>query len=119
MLELKNHFIYSKRGDLQAAIHHLDIALMLEPVNSDAVVNLASLWTRLRQFDKAKSYHQRALEMRPTNSDVLNNYGVFLMKTGEYKTFKDIKCFKRFCLELNESPIVLFFYGVILMKTGE
>ncbi|KAJ8031751.1 Transmembrane and TPR repeat-containing protein 1 [Holothuria leucospilota] len=90
--------LHNKRGDLEAAVRHLDIASTLDPGNSDAVVNLASLLTRLRQFDEAEVYHHRALEMQPTNTDVLNNYGVFLMKKGHdleaYSYFEKVLTFE-------------------------
>ncbi|MGW8228529.1 MAG: type IV pilus biogenesis/stability protein PilW, partial [Gammaproteobacteria bacterium] len=55
------------------------------PENAVAQHYIAVVYQQLGEFDKAESHFRQALELTPENSDLLNNYGVFLCKDKKYQ----------------------------------
>lgn len=74
---------FSDQGDQSLAISHLKQAVYIDPSNYEAISNMASILTSQEVFEEAEIYHRKAMMLQPRNADVVNNYGVFLLKTGE------------------------------------
>uniref|UniRef100_A0A8D3BNL9 dolichyl-phosphate-mannose--protein mannosyltransferase n=1 Tax=Scophthalmus maximus TaxID=52904 RepID=A0A8D3BNL9_SCOMX len=53
------------------------------PHFADAYSSLASLYAEQRRFPEANDIYRKGIENCPDNSDLHNNYGVFLVDTGE------------------------------------
>jgi len=75
---------YLARGDLDAAQRNLQRALTLAP--KDYRTQLAEARYQQQVGDKVQAarYYQQALALAPKNAYVLNNYGAFLCRLGQY-----------------------------------
>jgi putative PEP-CTERM system TPR-repeat lipoprotein len=69
-------------GNLKAAAAHYQAAIGIEPGNVEALNNLALVGGELKD-PKALGYAQRAVKAAPNNPDVLDTYGMLLVKEGE------------------------------------
>ncbi|XP_067351825.1 protein O-mannosyl-transferase TMTC1 isoform X4 [Channa argus] len=63
-------------GLLKDSIHY-------GPHFADAYSSLASLYAEQKRFDEANEIYLKGIENCPDSSDLHNNYGVFLVDTGE------------------------------------
>ena len=76
---------YIKQGRYDVALDKLKKAVEQDPDNAVAQHYIAVLYQQLGEFDKAESHFHQALELTPENSDLLNNYGVFLCNAKKYQ----------------------------------
>ncbi|XP_054720801.1 protein O-mannosyl-transferase TMTC1-like [Uloborus diversus] len=75
--------IYSKKGQRDVAEKLLLRAIHLDPEFVSAISALASLYGDSGdKSDEAERLHLWAVTLDPDNADALNNYGIFLEKTG-------------------------------------
>jgi type IV pilus assembly protein PilF len=75
---------YMKQGRYDVALDKLQKALEFDKNNGKAHHYLAELYRRLGKEDKAKEHYERAFELIPNDSALLNNYGVYLCYNGKY-----------------------------------
>ena len=75
---------YLQKGRLDLAKMNLEKALAKTPDSADANHYYALLQDRLGDNTKANEYFHRALRADGKNPDLLNNYGSFLCKAGDY-----------------------------------
>jgi putative PEP-CTERM system TPR-repeat lipoprotein len=68
--------------NLQASAAQYRIVIEMEPNNASALNNLAWIGGELGD-PKARSYAERAYKLAPRNPDVLDTYGMLLVKAGE------------------------------------
>ncbi len=76
---------YMRRGQYKIARKKLEKALKLNKYSAYAHNAIALLYQKLKVDDKARLHYQRALEIKPKDSHILNNYGRFLCKEGNWK----------------------------------
>jgi type IV pilus assembly protein PilF len=73
---------YLARNQLDIAQQELDVALDLNPDDSQANHIMGLLQIRLKNDAKAEQYFRRAVSEDPNNSDARNSYGAFLCERG-------------------------------------
>jgi len=69
---------YIKRRQYNIARGKLEKAIKQNPGNANAYKNLAYLYSILGLKDKAIKEYEKALDLKPHDSDLLNFYGAFL-----------------------------------------
>jgi type IV pilus assembly protein PilF len=75
---------YMQQGRNKIALSKLRKALAQNPDNAMAHHYLAELYRRLGKTEQAEAEFQRAMELAPEDSSILNNYGVFLCQQKKY-----------------------------------
>jgi type IV pilus assembly protein PilF len=73
---------YLARNQLDIAQQELDVALELNPDDSQANHIMGLLQIRLKNDAKAEKYFRHAISEDPKNSDARNSYGAFLCERG-------------------------------------
>ena len=73
---------YMNQGDLERAKDKLDRALTQDPGNPDVHSARATLYSRLKQKDKADEEFRTALRLAPHDPRMVNNYAVYLCENG-------------------------------------
>jgi type IV pilus assembly protein PilF len=76
---------YMQRGQYDVAMHRLGKALEHDSEYADAHNAIAALYERLGQLEKAKYHYEKAVALKPEDSNILNNYGQFLCKQNEWQ----------------------------------
>lgn len=76
---------YMNEGQFQRAKYKLDKAIKFDPDNAHAYHYMAELYRRLKEFDKAGEYYEKALALAPNDTNIQNNYGVYLCELGHYE----------------------------------
>jgi len=69
---------YIKRKQYDVARGKLEKAIKQNPDNASAYKTLAYLYSILGLRDKAAKKYEQALDLKPHDADILNDYGVFL-----------------------------------------
>jgi Tfp pilus assembly protein PilF len=85
-------------GKIVESIAEQERALEIHPGLVQAHINLISLYSRSKQFDKAERSYRNALAIDPDLPDIHYNYGVLL--AGQERLREAAQSFRR-CLELN------------------
>ncbi|CAE6945078.1 COG3063 Tfp pilus assembly protein PilF [Vibrio sp. B1REV9] len=75
---------YLKNGSMIQAHNNLQQALSYAPRYYRAQLSMAHYYESVGEDTKAEQLYHRALEQHSQNGDVLNNYGTFLCKKGNY-----------------------------------
>lgn len=83
---------YLNQGDLGLAKEKLDRAVVENPGDPNVHSAMAMLQDRLGHPDLADKEFKAALNLGPRNPDVLNNYAVYLCRTG--RTDEGVKSFE-------------------------
>jgi type IV pilus assembly protein PilF len=73
---------YLARNQLDVAQQELDVALELNPDDSQANHIMGLVQIRLKNDAKAEKYFRHAISEDPANSDARNSYGAFLCERG-------------------------------------
>lgn len=76
---------YLRNDRLQLAKNKLDKALQQNPDNADAHAIYGLLSMRLNEPDAAREHFETALDLRPRDPQILNNFGTFLCGEGDYQ----------------------------------
>ncbi len=76
---------YLESGNMLKARENLEMAVKHAPDYYRAQLSLAHYYERVDEPDRAEKLYKKALRSSPRNGNVLNNYGTFLCKKGEYK----------------------------------
>ncbi|UZJ42182.1 tetratricopeptide repeat protein [Prosthecochloris sp. SCSIO W1101] len=82
-----------RQGKIEQAMAFCDQFLLKEPGHTAALLLLATLHVRKKQFKKAAELFKKALEIKPDNPSVLNNYGNVLNSLRYHE--KALCCFDR------------------------
>ncbi|MEX1082410.1 MAG: type IV pilus biogenesis/stability protein PilW [Halofilum sp. (in: g-proteobacteria)] len=90
---------YLRSDRLQLAKSKLDKALRQDPDNADAHAIHGLLSMRLDEPSAARDHFETALDLRPGDPQILNNYGTFLCGEGDHEAGVE-----RF-LEAAENPL--------------
>ena len=83
---------YLNQGDLGLAKEKLDRAVAENPADPNVHSAMAMLQDRLGHPDLADKEFKAALNLGPRNPDILNNYAVYLCRTG--RTDEGVKSFE-------------------------
>ncbi|MDT8281453.1 MAG: type IV pilus biogenesis/stability protein PilW [Gammaproteobacteria bacterium] len=75
---------YIQRKQYKPARDKLEKAIEQNPNYLPAYKTLAYLYAVLGQPEKAEERYQQALELKPLDADLSNNYGAFLCTQGKY-----------------------------------
>ncbi len=75
---------YIEREQLGIAQDKLDKAIKQDPENVDAYTTMAYLKRKVNELDAAEDFYLKALEIKPKNPDIYNNYGGLLCQMGRY-----------------------------------
>lgn len=76
---------YLRQGNFELAMSKLTKALKFDEDNAKAHHYMAELYRRLGEVPKADKHYKIAMELEPKNTDIQNNYGVFLCDQKRYK----------------------------------
>lgn len=82
--KLKLGIGYLRQGKLEYALEALQGALAAEPGYAEVHSALALVYERLLKYDDADDHYREAIDLKPEDGGVYNNYGVFLCKRGKY-----------------------------------
>ncbi len=110
---------YMQRGQLQIALERLTKALELDPRSTDAHTVIAVLYEEIRRPERAETHYRRAVDLKPEDGSVNNNYGQFLCRSGRF-----LEAEARFAKAVDDpfysTPVVAFTNaGVCAMKSGD
>jgi type IV pilus assembly protein PilF len=75
---------YLEQGQLQVALEKLQKALELDPRFDSAHTVIAVVYEKIGDIERARTHYSRAVELSPKKGAVLNNYGTFLCRHGQY-----------------------------------
>lgn len=75
---------YLKRGNLEVARDKLKRALELDPYSAQAHTVSGFLNESIREYVQAELHYKRAVELRPKDGDMSNNYASFLCRQQRY-----------------------------------
>lgn len=76
---------YLNQGQFIRAKAKLEKAINFDPDNAQAYHYMAELYRRLKEYDQAEKYYQKAISIAPKDMYLQNNYGVFLCDQGLYE----------------------------------
>lgn len=76
---------YMQRGDLEGAREKLERALKQDASLPAAHAALGILYERVGDTGRAQEHLRRATRLAPDDPNMLNNYGGFLCRQGQYK----------------------------------
>ncbi len=72
----------SKQGRLEEAEHSFRRSLSLRGDYTDTLMGLAGLLADSGRGQEGRQYMERVASVDPSNTDILNNMGMFLWKIG-------------------------------------
>lgn len=76
---------YLQRGLDKDALERFKKAIVALPDYAEAHSSIALAYVRLDNPEKAGEHYQRAVELKPDDGSIQNNYAVFLCGQGKYK----------------------------------
>lgn len=76
---------YLARGQYKSAMLKLKKAVEYDDSNADAHHYIAELYRRLGQDELAGKYFEKAIDLKPNDTAIKNNYGIYLCSTGSYE----------------------------------
>ena len=71
--------------EVPLAIRELEQSLRIDPRNPDSLFLLGFIFQGRRDYDRAVSYYQRALEAKPGWHEALNNLGTVFLQTSRWE----------------------------------
>jgi type IV pilus assembly protein PilF len=79
---------YLKNGSFSQAKFNLDRALEFDPRSGQANFAMAFYYQQVDEVTRAHEYYKQAIDYSNNDPDVLNSYGAFLCKQGDYEQAK-------------------------------
>lgn len=79
---------YLKNGSFSQAKFNLDKALEFDPRSGQANYAMAFYYQQVDEISRAHEYYKQAIELSSDDPDILNSYGAFLCRQGDYKQAK-------------------------------
>jgi type IV pilus assembly protein PilF len=80
---------YLKNGNFSQAKFNLDKALEFDPRSGQANFAMAFYYQQVDEVARAHEYYKQAIKLSRNDPDILNSYGAFLCKQGDYKQAKE------------------------------
>jgi Flp pilus assembly protein TadD len=75
--------LFAGRGELTAALEHMEIAVAGRPNSSAAHYNLAVVLGAAGRLSESEEHYRRAIELDPTDVEPVNNLGMLLAGRGD------------------------------------
>lgn len=75
---------YYERGEYELALERLNSALAVDPRSANAHSMLAILYETINMPERAGEHYRRSVQYAPESGDVLNNYGNWLCRQGQF-----------------------------------
>jgi Flp pilus assembly protein TadD len=76
-------YLLIQQGQINEAVHPLEIAVSLDPDDPDAHSNLGIALDHLKRHGEAIPHHGKALELSPRNPDILTQLGYSFANNGQ------------------------------------
>jgi type IV pilus assembly protein PilF len=76
---------YLRQGRVEGALEKLKKALAAVPDYPEGHSSIALVYEQLGETDKAAEHYERAIELKPKDGSIQNNYAVFLCKQGKFE----------------------------------
>jgi len=112
-LAVQNH----QEGKTDIAQELYNNVLKIDPNHSQALNNIAVIFTNSKDYQKAISSYEKAIEINPDYADAHNNLGIIFQELSESQKAK--RCYEK-AIELNPNhQISLYNLGVIFQELGE
>jgi cephalosporin hydroxylase/Tfp pilus assembly protein PilF len=112
-LAIKNY----QEGRLDVAQELYNQVLKINPNHSQALNNIAVIFTNLKNYQKAKECYQKAIAINPNFADAHNNLGVIFEKEEEIQKAKE--CYEK-VIEISPNHVSAHNnLGIIFTKLGE
>lgn len=102
--QLGNDFY--EKGDYEKGIENYNMAILLNPIFSEAYFNRALCYYQLKNFDKSIIDYSKAAELDPPNSIIYNNRGDAYYRKQDFK--EAIKDYDK-ALQLNPNYLKAFY----------
>jgi SpoVK/Ycf46/Vps4 family AAA+-type ATPase len=80
--QIANDFF--EKGDYEKAIENYNMAILLNPVFSEAYFNRALCYYQLKNYDKSIADYSKAAELDPKNPNIYNNKGDAFYRKQDY-----------------------------------
>ena len=80
---IKKAFEYKNNGDYKEAIDFFYKALAIDNESAEIMSELADLYSKLCQYDRAFSFYEQVILKNPSNYSVKYSYAVLLRKLKE------------------------------------
>mgnify|MGYP005731448171 CR=1 FL=1 len=84
-LAVQNH----QEGTLDVAQEFYNQVLKIDPNHSAALNNLGIIFTKLKEYQKAKNCFEKVIEINPNYANAHNNLGLIFNELGEYQKAKE------------------------------
>jgi len=88
-LAVKNH----QEGKTDIAQEHYNQVLKIDPNHSQALNNIAIIFTNLKDYQKATNTYEKAIEIDPNYADAHYNLGTIFKELGEFEKAKN--CYEK------------------------
>ena len=110
---------YIEREQLGIAQEKLNKAIEQDPENVDAYTTMAYLKRKVNEMDQAEEFYLKALEIKPNDPNIHNNYGGLLCQMGRYdEALNEIR--RAYEDPFYESPYLAFTNaGTCLLDKGD
>ncbi len=102
--QLGNDFY--EKADYEKAIENYNMAILLNPIFSEAYFNRALCYYQLKNFDKSIVDYSKAAELDPPNSIIYNNRGDAYYRKQDYK--EAVKDYDK-AIQLNPNYLKAFY----------
>ncbi len=113
---VKSGAVYEKKSDWVKAKECYQKALELRPQDTNAIYNLANVYTHSLDLDSARGLYEKILSWNPYQVDALYNLGFVQMQAGDY--LQSLATFKRVAQLQPDTPDVLFQLGQVSQRLG-
>ena len=87
---LKKAFEFKNNGDYKKSIDYFYKALALDNESAEIMTELAILYSKLCQYDRAISFYEQIISLNPENFSVQLQYAMLLKTIKEYKHSEEI-----------------------------
>ena len=112
-LAVKNH--HEGKTDIAQQLYNQ--VLKIDPNHSQALNNIALIFTSLKEYQKAKDCFEKIIRINPNHLEARNNLGVILNELEEYQKAKD--CFEKI-IRINPNHLEAHNnLGAIFLKLAE
>ena len=108
---------YESRNQLDLALGDLTAAMIADPANSRICVNVANLFRKRGEFDKAEGMYRRAIDLNPSEGQAYNNLAFLLAEQGRELVDAEQLAQEALLLEPT-NPVSLDTMGFILLRQG-
>ena len=74
----------------QETIHRYETAILIDSTRYETFLNLAVEYVRKGELDKALEYYQKAYQLKPDDSSVMNDYAITLLSASRFEEAENL-----------------------------